>query len=257
SWAVLHDHLCLFADCPDGLFMALPPLGPGPLAQPLAEALRFMRERNGDSRVTRVENVPEACVDEVRALGYRATAKEPDYLYDASALSDLSGESFKSPRAACNRFIRERGGMLEPYEPRDERACVSLFHEWREQKQQAGSDDWACALLEDAAGAHETALSDAAELGLIGAVVRVGGRIRAYTMGLWLNPSVFCVLLEVADRDIVGLGPFVFREFCRQARAKGACWINTMDDSGLPSLARSKQWYHPARLLPNYIVTES
>jgi hypothetical protein len=111
--------------------------------------------------------------------------------------------------------------------------------------------------LEDAAGAHETALSDAAELGLIGAVVRVGGRIRAYTMGLWLNPSVFCVLLEVADRDIVGLGPFVFREFCRQARAKGACWINTMDDSGLPSLARSKQWYHPARLLPNYIVTES
>ena len=257
SWAVLHDHLCLFADCPDGLFMALPPLGPGPLAQPLAEALRFMRERNCDSRVTRVENVPEACVDEVRALGYRATAKEPDYLYDASALSDLSGESFKSPRAACNRFIRERGGMLEPYEPRDERACVSLFHEWREQKQQAGSDDWACALLEDAAGAHETALSDAAELGLIGAVVRVGGRIRAYTMGLWLNPSVFCVLLEVADRDIVGLGPFVFREFCRQARAKGACWINTMDDSGLPSLARSKQWYHPARLLPNYIVTES
>ena len=256
SWAVLHDHLCLFADCPDGLFMALPPLGAGPLAQPLAEAFRFMRERNGDSRVTRVENVPEACIDEVRALGYRATAKEPDYLYEASALSDLSGESLKSPRAACNRFIRERGGMLEPYEPRDQRACVSLFHEWREQKQRAGADDWASALLADAAGAHETALSDTAELGLTGAVVRVGGRIRAYTMGLWLNPSVFCVLLEIADRDIVGLGPFVFREFCRQARAKGACWINTMDDSGLPSLARSKQWYHPARLLPNYIVTE-
>lgn len=257
SWTVLHDHVCLFADSPDGLFMALPPLGAGPVARPLAEAFHFMRERNGDSRVTRVENVSEACVQEIRALGYRVTAKEPDYLYDASALSDLAGESFKSSRAACNRFMRERGGMLEPFEPRDERACVSLFHEWREQKQQGGADDWACALLQDAAGAHETALSDAAELGLTGAVVRVAGRIRAYTMGLWLNPSVFCVLLEVADRDIVGLGPFIFREFCRQARAKGACWINTMDDSGLPSLARSKRWYRPARLLTNYIVTES
>jgi hypothetical protein len=152
--------------------------------------------------------------------------------------------------------MREQGGVLEPYDLRDRTACLSLFHEWREQKQRAGSDDWAEALLEDAVGAHETALSAGVELGLTGSVVRVAGRIRAYTMGLWLNPSVFCVLLEVADRDIVGLGPFVFREFCRQARAKGACWINTMDDSGLPSLARAKHWYHPARLLPNYVVTE-
>jgi len=94
-------------------------------------------------------------------------------------------------------------------------------------------------------------------LGLTGAVVRAGGRIRAYTFGLWLNQTVFCVLLEVADRDIVGAGAFVFREFCRQALAKGAWWINTMDDSGLPGLAKAKHWYHPARLLPNYVVTES
>ena len=257
SWVNLHDHLCLFAECPDGVFMVLPPLGAGPLAQPLAEAFRFMRERNGSSTVTRVENVSEACVEEIRALGYRVTPKDPDYLYAVSDLADLSGESFKSPRAACNRFVREWGGVLEPYDPRDATACVSLFHEWCEQKRRAGADDWASALLQDAAGAHETALAAAAELGLTGAVVRVAGRIRAYTMGVWLNPSVFSVLLEIADRDIVGLGPFIFREFCRQARAKGACWINTMDDSGLPSLAQSKHWYHPARLLPNFVVTES
>lgn len=257
SWADLHNHVCLFAESPDGVFMVSPPLGTGPLAQPLDAAFRFMRERNGHSLVTRVENVPEACVDEVRKLGYRVIAKEADYLYGASDLADLTGETYKTPRAACNRFLREQGGVLEPYDARDRTACLSLFHEWSEQKQQAGADDWGRALLQDAAGAHETALSSAHELGLTGAVVRVEGRIRAYTMGLWLNPVVFCVLLEVADRNIAGLAPFIFREFCRQARAKGACWINTMDDSGLPSLARSKHWYYPARLLPNYIVMES
>ena len=147
--------------------------------------------------------------------------------------------------------------MLEPYDPRDATACVSLFHEWCEQKHRAGADDWASALLQDAAGAQETALVAAAELGLTGAVVRVAGRIRAYTMGVKLNRSVFSILLEIADRDIVGLGPFIFREFCRQARAKEACWVNTMDDSGLPSLAQSKNWYRPVRLLPNSVVTES
>ena len=257
SWTEFHGHLCLFAESHDGLFMVLPPLGAGSLAEPLAAAFRFMRERNGDSPVTRVENVSEAYVSEVRALGYEVTEKESDYLYAAADLADLRGELYRSPRAACNRFVREHGGVLEPYHPRDRTACLSLFHEWREQKQRTGPDDWTDALLEDAAGAHDTALSVSHELGLTGAVVRVAGRIRAYTMGLWLNPSVFCVLLEVADRDMVGAGPFVFREFCRHAHAKQACWINTMDDSGLPRLARAKHWYHPERLLPNYIVTES
>lgn len=256
SWIELERHVCLFAESSDGLFMVLPPLGPGPLAQPLAAAFRFIRERNGASPVTRVENVSEDCVAEVRALGYRVISKDVDYLYDAAGLADLTGEAYRSQRASCNRFIREQGGVLEFYNPRDRTACLSLFHEWSEQKQRAGDGDWGHALLQDAAGAHETALGDPDELGLTGAVVRVAGRIRAYTMGLWLNQSVFCVLLEVADRDIAGLAPFIFREFCRQAHAKGACWINTMDDSGLPNLARSKQWYRPAQLLSNYIVTE-
>ena len=256
TWAELQGHLCLFAESPDGIFLVLPPLGSGPIDQPTAEAFRLMREWNGDSFVTRMENVPESFVPALRASGYETGEKEPDYLYAAADLVDLAGEAYRSPRAACNRFVREHGGVLEPYDCRDQTACVSLFREWREQKLRSGSDEWANALLEDAVGAHETALSAHSELGLTGAVVRVGGRIRAYTIGLWLNQSVFCVLLEVADRDIVGAGAFVFREFCRQAHAKGACWINTMDDSGLPSLAKAKRWYHPARLLPNYVVTE-
>ena len=255
-WADLHGHLCLFADSPDGIFMVLPPLGKGPLADPVAGAFRFMRERNGSSSVTRIDNVPEAFVEELQAAGYVVTAGEPDYLYAAEDLADLAGDAYRSPRAACNRFVREHGGVFEPYDLRDQPACLSLFREWGEQKQRAGTDDWAQALLEDAAGAHEAALSGYEELGLTGAVVRVGGRIRAYTLGLWLNQSVFCILLEVADRDMVGAGPFIFREFCRQARNKGAWWINTMDDSGLPSLARAKHWYRPARLLPNHTVTE-
>ncbi len=256
TWADLQGHLCLFAESPDGIFLALPPLGEGPIDKPTAEAFRVMREWNGVSPVTRMDNVPEDCVPALRALGYEVTEKEPDYLYAAADLVDLAGEAYRSPRAACNRFLREHCGILESYDPRDRTACMSLFHEWCEQKQRTGPDEWADALLEDAAGAHDTALSAYADLGLIGAVVRVAGRIRAYTLGLWLTPSVFCVLLEVADRDIVGAGAFVFREFCRQALAKGACWINTMDDSGLPRLAKAKHWYRPARLLPNYIVTE-
>jgi hypothetical protein len=64
-------------------------------------------------------------------------------------------------------------------------------------------------------------------------------------------------LFEVADRSIPGLAQFIFRECCREAARRGHEWVNTMDDSGLPSLARSKMAYHPVRLVPQCIATLS
>ncbi|HKN87307.1 MAG TPA: hypothetical protein VJV04_10640, partial [Nitrospiraceae bacterium] len=69
-------------------------------------------------------------------------------------------------------------------------------------------------------------------------------------------PSVFCVLIEIADRSLAGLASYLFREFCREAYAQGATAINTLDDSSLQTLRRSKQHYHPIRMIPSYIATE-
>ncbi|MFO0765642.1 MAG: phosphatidylglycerol lysyltransferase domain-containing protein [Nitrospiraceae bacterium] len=224
---------------PDGLFLALPPLGEGPIASSLAEAFRGMKEENQGRPVTRVEHLPAELVAEVRALGYRVTALEPDYVYEAAAMADLSGDAYKSQRAACNRFVREQAGCFERYRSDDRHDCLALFRDWVGQKHAAGADDHGRALLEDAAGAHEEALSEHAALGLIGGVVRVGGRICAYTLGTWLTPAVFCVLIEAADRTVTGLGPFIFREFCRCMRGWGT-WVNTMDDSGFRILPSPK-----------------
>ncbi len=59
-----------------------------------------------------------------------------------------------------------------------------------------------------------------------------------------------------ADRSVPGLAQFISREFCREAEAAGYEFINTLDDSGLPSLARSKHAYHPVRLVASYMATE-
>jgi hypothetical protein len=110
-------------------------------------------------------------------------------------------------------------------------------------------------MLADAESAHRDALSNADALGLVGRVVQVDGAVGAYTFGYARSPSVFCVLLEVADRTVTGLAQFVFREFCREAVDQGFECINTMDDSGLPHLAAAKRAYHPVRLVPSFIAT--
>jgi Fe-S-cluster containining protein len=270
EWAEVQGHLCLFAHYVDGTFMPLPPLALEAAASPshqafanaLARAFAFMRERNRGSAVTRVENVPEDMKPAFETLGYRLTSKAHDYLYRASALANLTGDRYKSQRAACNRFLREHQGRrcrYEPYRGLDRDGCLALYRTWVSQQEARGYqavDGVARQMLMDAESAHREALTHYASLGLVGMVVRVDGSIRAYTFGYQRSPSVFCVLLEVADRSVSGLAQFTFREFCRGAVGLGYEFINTMDDSGLASLARSKQSYHPLRLVPSLIATE-
>ncbi len=260
SWTETAGCLCLFADYADGLFMPLPPLPPHGMSltrDAVAACFRLMHERNRGSAVSRIENVPEELVGELQALGYRVKPKDPDYLYRTADLAALAGDPYKSQRAACNRFERERQHAFEPYHESDREACTQLCREWMAQKQATGEDAVARQMLADSEAAHQEALAHAGALGLAGHVVRVDGRVRAYTFGYERSPSVFCVLLEVADRSIPGLAAWIFRERCRLALAQGYEFINTMDDAGLPSLAQSKRAYHPVRLVPSYIASEA
>ena len=116
------------------------------------------------------------------------------------------------------------------------------------------SDAWLNeAMLDQARQAHQTAMMHVNEWGLAGRVIRIDGEICAYTFGYERNSQVWCVLLEVADRTIPGLAQYLFREHCREHAQY--VFMNTMDDSGLARLARSKSAYHPIRMVKNFIAT--
>jgi Fe-S-cluster containining protein len=264
SWTELAGHLCVFAENPDGMFMPLPPLGAGSLAEAMSLAFRIMRARNGTSGVTRVEGIPQELKHELEALGYRVRPKDSEYLYRLADLVQLAGDRYKSQRAACNQFTRSQHFRVEPYGPSHQKACLTLYRRWVVQQEARGELDMvARQMLKDAASAHQIGLAQADHLGLTGLVVFVDDALCAYTLGYELPrrgealPSVFCVLFEVADRSIPGLAQFIFRESCRVATRRGHEWVNTLDDSGLPSLARSKMAYHPVRLVPQFIATQS
>jgi uncharacterized protein len=253
-WSTDDGHLSLFAHYTDGLFMPLPPLGMGSSKAPLERAFALMQERNG-SAVSRVENVPEEWKLQWEAWGYRLAPKDADYVYDARWLAELRGDRYKSQRAACNRFVRAHRFRYEPYEARDRERCLDVYRSWVRQKEAGAVDAAGKMMLEDAAGAHDEALTAAHSLGLIGRVVWVDDRLVAYTFGYFRTSSLFCVLLEIADRSIPGLASYLFREFSREAYEAGATLINTMDDSGLGTLRQSKRAYHPLRMVNSYIAT--
>ena len=254
-WMELEGAFCLFAQSPDGWFMPLPPIGTGPVDAPLSIAMGRLRRWNNDSPVSRVENVPSQLVPELERLGYRLTPKAPDYLYRATDLVSLAGDRYKSQRARCNRFEREQSFEMDIYRVSDLQDCRALLADWSRQKQAEGLESFGVMLLADAASAHEIVWSQASALGLTGKVIRIRGRLCAYTFGYWLTSATFCVLVEVTDRTYPGLAQYLFRETCRTALAEGAEYINAMDDAGLSGLRASKQAYHPALLIPNFVAS--
>ncbi len=270
SWTDIDGWLCLFAEYSDGIFMPLPPVGPwsdigsssgSPLKNVLSQVMAYMEIRNRGSNVTRIENIPADLKEEIQLWGYTLTPKDSDYLYSTADLIHLKGNPYKSQRAACNRFIRAHHIRIAPYQSTDREECFALFHRWVRQKEEISfsrlgpNEDVARLMLHDAANAHRVTLREYRELGLTGRIVWVDGAVKAYTFGFPRSPEVFCVLLEVADRSIYGLAQYLFREFCREFQAYPL--MNTMDDSGLPGLARTKLAYHPCQLVPNYIAQPS
>lgn len=265
--AELDGWICLFATYADGIYMPLPPLGPragvgsstpNPLQDVFRQVMDWMNDKNKGSQVTRIENIPGELKEEIRTWGYRLTPKDSDYLYCTADLVALKGNPYKSQRAAYNKFLKSHRLRLGPYHALDRDNCLALFQRWVYQKEeiplsrQMPNEEVARLMLRDSAKAHRVVLNEYRELGLTGRVLWVDGSIRGYTFGFPRSREVFCVLLEVADRSVYGLSHYLFREFCREFHHYP--FINTMDDSGLPGLARAKRAYHPCQMVENYIA---
>jgi len=264
-WSEVDGWWCLFAEYADGLFMPLPPLGPSPgagspssgsLQEVLARVMRFMDTRNKGSQITRIENIPEELKKVIQPWGYSLTPKNSDYLYRTTDLVQLKASAYKSQRSAYNRFFRAHRIRVVPYQIVDRDGCLALFQRWLHQKEEIATPqigphaEIARLMLREAASAHRVVLQEFRELGLTGRVVWVDGSIKAYAFGFPRSREVFCVLFEVADQSVHGLAPYLLREFCHEFQQYS--FVNTMDDSGLPSVIRTKRAYHPYQFVANY-----
>ena len=177
-------------------------------------------------------------------IDFNSLEKFPDYTYLQKNLAGLMGNKYKHKRACCNYFSKNYKFEYLPYIESMKKDCLKLFSKWASERKKKFPDLYYHKLLEDSFSAHKLAIENCKSLGLIGRVIKIRGKIRAYTFGFELNKDMFCVLLEVCDLKFKGISEYIFREFCRGLTDYK--YINTMDDSGLENLRISKLSYHPS-----------
>ncbi len=256
EFEMIDGNLCVFARHEAGTFLYLPPLGKNVCAKTIQTCFGRMDKVNRSKGVSRIENVHARQLALFPTDEFSHYNKGYEYCYYRKDLAAFTGNAYKSKRSSYNHFVKNYSFKYLPYEDSMREDCAALYREWAQSRRPAHAHNAvSLQMLEENAGVHHLALRHYRELGLTGRVVAVDGKIKAYTFGYPLNAEIFCVLFETADLSCNGLGVFIFREFCRDARIAPYKFINVMDDFELSNIQRVKDSFKPAVLLPSYTVT--
>ena len=232
--------------------MYLPPLGRHPKSKVIEDVFGIMDGFNNNPQISRIENVTRKDLAFYQRLGYEAQGKYPEYLCLRSELAALKGNAFKSKRAVFNYFTKHYAFEYLPFSLKYRQACITLYEEWMHARAAKYTDSLYRGMLEDSRSSLKTLLKDCRQLDIIGRIVKIESKIKAFTFGFQLEKRTFCILYEIADLSIKGLAQFIFRKFCLEL--DNYKYINIMDDSGLDNLKQVKQSFHPKRLIPAYII---
>ena len=238
-WTLLNGNLCVLVEPDFEPSYVLPPAGGADLERTVEACLTL---------APRLSRVPESLA---RSLGPSFRVEEDpdnfDYLYRVEDLIGLKGKRFDGKRNRIRKFESTFAHEHHALTPADVPGCVRLLEDWFEEKSNGDPYMQAekLAILE--------ALAAFEPLGLKGDVVKVGGRVEAFTLGGRLTSDTAVIPIEIANPGLVGLAQWINREFVRREWS-GFAFVNREQDMGVPGLRRAKQSYQPARLLKKYNV---
>ena len=166
-----------------------------------------------------------------------------DYIYLRERLVTLSGKSLQSKRNHINKF--EKLYPNYSYEPITGGGCAECLAVEREWLLRHGTEEG-----EDKEQEVIQRLFDHFdELGLSGGILRVDGRVVAFTLGSPINETTFGVHIEKADRDYEGSYTMINKLFSSTIPEQYV-YVNREEDLGLEGLRKAKLSYKPETILP-------
>lgn len=171
-----------------------------------------------------------------------------DYIYRSADLISLAGKKYHGKRNHLARF-KELDYSFAPITEKDFDDCITFSAMTYNKKASESNHSFIAEQY-----AINTYFNYFSELGLNGGIVRIGGKIAAFTIGEGLNSNTFCVHIEKADTSYNGIYAGINNCFAREF-ASGFEYINREEDLGIEGLRKSKLSYHPAFILNKHTVT--
>lgn len=224
-------------------------------AMPLSCAVDLLKDYCRFNRTPlRFSAIPDDRLDELRAIAPGTLERLDDwsdYIYDAMALSTLSGKHLNKKRNHVNRFELENPGWkVEPLSHANIGQVRLAYTAWLERQpfEMASATEESVQTL--------NVLDNFSLFPFEGLVLRGRtGCIVAFTIGEVIGDTLF-THIEKMDHEVTGAGEMINREFARYitSRYPDVRYINREEDAGDPGLRQAKLSYHPSIILHKYDI---
>ncbi len=174
-----------------------------------------------------------------------------DYIYLTDNLIQLRGKKFHAKRSHISKFMRSYPDWsYEDISDANMAECIDFASDLLQKAVEGQSEEEVFELcMENSAIA--LALKNYAMLGLVGGLLRVGGRVVAITLGEAINRRVFVTHFEKADTDYDGVYAMINNRFAMN-RLSGYEYVNREEDMDKEGLRKAKLSYYPDILLEKF-----
>ena len=169
-----------------------------------------------------------------------------DYIYRSEDLINLSGKKYQPKRNHISYFMKNNNWTYERLSEENIPECYEMSKQWLENSLEEFREE-----LEGELKIIKRVFDNYDKLDFVGGVLRVDGKVVAYTMGEPASRDVFCVHVEKAFSDIRGAYPMINQQFVKN-ELSGYKYINREDDTGAENLRKAKLRYYPAILAEKY-----
>ncbi len=247
EFAIFDGFYCLKSVWKEGTVYTYP-AGSGDI-KPIVDALiADSRERRVPFRLRGIsrENIGEMDRQFPGVFDYTPNMDEFDYIYSTESLTQLAGKKYHSKRNHIARFMDNSDWSYEDITRDNIDECFQMNSEWCKIHmctQDVNLNHELCAVKE--AFAHYF------ELNFIGGLIRLNGRVIAYTIGEVLSSDTFVVHIEKAFPEIQGSYPMINQQFVIH-NCQAFKYVNREEDTGDEGLRKTKLSYKPEILLEKY-----
>jgi hypothetical protein len=174
-----------------------------------------------------------------------------DYVYETEKLATLAGKKYHSKRNHINRFLElYPNWSYEPMSEENIEDCFQMALKWREENDCEGDEEKTaemCVTL--------NYLRLFRELEVVGGVLRIDGKVAAFTIGEAVCSDTLVVHVEKAFAEIQGAYPMINKEFVAHEALGKYEYVNREEDTGAEGLRKAKLSYRPVFLVEKGRVT--
>jgi hypothetical protein len=244
--SVVHDFLTLLGQPPGSAPFLFPPVGGGDIHAWTKTGLETLKANGHRPRIGRV---PGPLAGELASLPGAELVLDrdnSDYVYLTENLVQLSGNRYHSQKNHVNRLKKNNDWEYFPLTRELVIECLNLQEAWCRLRQCEESPS----LLNEEQAIVE-ALKQIDFLPYRGGVIRMQGKVEAFSLGEILNPDTVVIHIEKANPEIPGLYALINQQFLEKEWS-AIRYVNREQDLGEPGLRKAKESYHPDHLVEKF-----